>query len=467
MVTTTRIVEPGKQRTASLQKGLGIAFGISVTVGSTIGVGILRTPGTIAALLPDKPLILACWLLAGGYILLSANCYAELTTMLPRAGGAFNYIKRAFGPFAGFVVGWLDFLSQAIAPAIFCLILGEYTGLLLPALLPYPRAVAAVYLTGFTLLHLPGVKSGRIVQQLTSALKIILLLVLAVGCFWAKPAADPAGAAASAALTSTTVGTTVGTAVAGGALVIAFFKALQLILGTYDGWSAVSFFAEEDDNPGRNIPRSYFLGVLVIIGLYVLLNAAILYVLPLPAIAHSPVAASVAAAAAFGRWSAPLVTGISVFVILSILNAYLMIPARVLFGLSREGYFIEAATRVNAGGTPYVALLLCYALALFAIVTNSFEQMFALAAAILILVTGGAFAALFRLRATEPALPRPYRAWGYPYVPAFALLMTAVLLVGFAVSDLRSLLLIGGVLLVSYPGYRLLTNAARSRPEAA
>ncbi len=432
-----------------------MAFGISVTVGSTIGVGILRTPGAIAALVPAKPLILACWLLAGGYILLSATCYAELTAMLPRAGGAFNYIRRAFGPFAGFVAGWLDFISQALAPAIFCIILGEYTGLLFPALQPYPRGVAAVYLTGFTLLHLPGVKSGSIVQQLTSALKIILLLVLAVGCFWAKPAADAAGEAASAAGTGTTV--------AGGALVVAFFKALQLILGTYDGWSAVSFFAEEDDDPGRNIPRSYFFGVLVIIGLYVLLNAAILHVLPLAAIAHAPVAASVAAAAAFGHWSGPLVTVISVFVILSILNAYLMIPARVLFGLSREGYFIESATRVNAGGTPYVALLLCYALALFAIVTNSFEQMFALGAAILILVTGGTLAALFRLRATAPDLPRPYRAWGYPYVPAFALLVTALLLVGFAVSDSRSLLIVAGLFLVSYPCYKWLSNAAKNR----
>ncbi len=455
MPSTIQIAAPGTHRANRLQKGLGVAFGISVTVGSTIGVGILRAPGTIAALLPDKPLIMTCWLLAGAYILLAANSYAELTAMLPRAGGAFNYIKRAFGPYAGFVAGWLDFLSNALSPAVFSLILGEYSGLLFPVLQPYPKAVGAAYLTAFTLLNLPGVKNSNVVQQLTSALKIGLLLVLAAGCFWAGPAAG----SVTVAPASTPL------ALAGGALVLAFFKAWQLILGTYDGWTAVSFFAEEDDNPGRNIPRSYFFGVLVIMGLYALLNAAILYVLPLAAIAHSPVAASVAAAVAFGSRSATLVTGISVFLILSILNASLLIPTRILFGLSREGYFITPAMKVNAGGTPYVALLICYALALWGIVANSFEQIFALGAVILVLVMGGALAALFRLRATEPALPRPYRAWGYPYVPALALLVTAVLLVGFAVSDRRSLLLIGGVLLVSYPGYRLTAARVWQRAE--
>ncbi len=146
---------------------------------------------------------------------------------------------------------------------------------------------------------------SNVVQQVTSALKIGVLLVLVAGCFWAKPVVElPATAPAPASLGG----------VSGGALVVAVFKALQLILGTYDGWTSVSFFAEEDHNPGRNIPRSYFVGVLAVMGLYVLLNAALLYVLPLAAIAHSPVAASVAVAAAFGSWGAPLFTAISAVV---------------------------------------------------------------------------------------------------------------------------------------------------------
>ena len=429
-----------------LKKVLGVAFGVSIVVGGTIGAGILRTPGAIAALLPDKGLILACWTLAGLYILLSASSYAELTTLLPKAGGAFNYIQRAFGAYAGFVAGWFDFLANGLAPAIFCLLLGEYTGLLVPALAGHPAAVGSAFLTLFTLLNLPGVRSGSAVQQLTSALKIGVLLVLVLGCFVARPApAAPAPVLASG----------VGSGLVGGAAVVAFFRAMQLILGTYDGWMSVSFFAEEDDDPGRNIPRSYFIGALTVIGLYVLINAAILYVLPLAVVAHSPLAAAAAAAVAFGSWSATFMQVAAIFILLSILNAYMMIPARILYGLSREGYFVPQGLAVNRGGTPYFALLACYGLSLLALVSNSFEQLFSLGAVLMTLVSALAIAALLRLRKTEPTLYRPNRAWGYPYATVLTLLVTVVLFVGFAVSDGRSFLVVVAVFLAMYPLYRL------------
>ena len=427
-----------------LKKVLGVAFGVSIVVGGTIGAGILRTPGAIAALLPDKGLILACWTLAGLYILLSASSYAELTTLLPKAGGAFNYIQRAFGAYAGFVAGWFDFLANGLAPAIFCLLLGEYTGLLVPALAGHPAAVGSAFLTLFTLLNLPGVRSGSAVQQLTSALKIGVLLVLVLGCFMARPA--PAAPVLASG---------VGSGLVGGAAVVAFFRAMQLILGTYDGWMSVSFFAEEDDDPGRNIPRSYFIGALTVIGLYLLINAAILYVLPLAVVAHSPLAAAAAAAVAFGSWSATFMQVAAIFILLSILNAYMMIPARILYGLSREGYFVPQGLAVNRGGTPYFALLACYGLSLLALVSNSFEQLFSLGAVLMTLVSALAFAALLRLRKTEPTLHRPYRAWGYPYATVLALLVTVVLFVGFAVSDGRSFLVVVAVFLAMYPLYRL------------
>ena len=431
-------------RPTRLKKVLGVAFGVSIVVGGTIGAGILRTPGAIAALLPDKGLILACWTLAGLYILLSASSYAELTTLLPKAGGAFNYIQRAFGGYAGFVAGWFDFLANGLAPAIFCLLLGEYTGLLVPALAGHPAAVGSAFLTLFTLLNLPGVRSGSAVQQLTSALKIGVLLVLVLGCFVARPA--PAAPVLASG---------VGSGLVGGAAVVAFFRAMQLILGTYDGWMSVSFFAEEDDDPGRNIPRSYFIGALTVIGLYVLINAAILYVLPLAVVAHSPLAAAAAAAVAFGSWSATFMQVAAIFILLSILNAYMMIPARILYGLSREGYFVPQGLAVNRGGTPYFALLACYGLSLLALVSNSFEQLFSLGAVLMTLVSALAFAALLRLRKTEPTLHRPYRAWGYPYATVLALVVTVVLFVGFAVSDGRSFLVVVAVFLAMYPLYRL------------
>ena len=284
-------------KTNTLRKILGVAFGLSVVVGSTIGVGILRTPGSIAALIPNPTLIMCSWIAIGLYIILAASSYAELTTMFPKAGGAYNYIKRAFGNYFGFVSGWFDFMSNAIAPAYFCIVLSEYSILVFPEARNLKTIIAVAFLTFFTAINLPGIKSGSFIQKITSAIKVMLFVVLIIGCFTFK--GKTAIPMAETALT--------------GGLLIGLFKSLQLIMGTYDGWMSVSFFAEEDSNPNKNIPKSYLLGAATIGILYVMINAAILYVLPVETIAKSPLAASDAASMAFGSWSGTLMTAVAIF----------------------------------------------------------------------------------------------------------------------------------------------------------
>ena len=424
-----------KPETNSLRKVLGIAFGLAVVVGSTIGVGILRTPASIAQLLPSAPLILLCWALIGLYIVLSASSYAELTTMLPKAGGAYNYIKRAFGEYAGFITGWFDLISNAIAPAFFCIVLSEYTLLVIPELSGLETFVSLGFLTLFTGLNLPGVKSGSFIQKSTSAIKVILFLILVVGCFLNPPASG---------IPQPTE------ALVNGGLLFAVFKSLQLILGAYDGWMSVSFFAEEDKNPAKNIPRSYLLGAFTVALIYVLINAAILYVLPVSVIAESPLAASDAAKIAFGESSATFMVIVAIFSLISILNAYMMIPPRILFALSRDGFFFKQGMIVNSGGSPYYSMLACYVFASVLIVFSSFETLFALAAFMLTIVTGFAFASLIKLRRTAPDLHRPYRAWGYPVTTWIALLVTLTLFIGFAISDTQSLIIVTAIAIVSY-----------------
>jgi len=426
-------------KTNQLKKVLGVAFGLAVVTGSTIGVGILRTPGTIAALIPNAILIMCCWIAIGLYIMLAASSYAELTTMFPKAGGAYNYIKRAFGNYAGFINGWFDFLTNAIAPAYFCIVLSEYWMLLFPKFTSSKTIIAVSFLTFFTAINFPGIRTGSAIQKLTSAIKVILFLILIVGCFTFNGTVTPP----------------MQNTMATGGLLLGLFKSLQLIMGTYDGWMSVSFFAEEDSDPNKNIPKSYLLGAMTIAVLYILINAAMLYVLPVSVIAKSPLAASDAATAALGEWSGTLMTAVAIFSLISILNAYLMIPSRILFGLGRDGFFIPQSTVVNKGGTPYYSLLMCYIFALVLTVYSSFEQLFGLATLMMTIVTAFAFASLIKLRKSEPDFPRPYKAFGYPFTTWFALIVTTCLFIAFAISDPFSLAVMVVFTAISYPAYRV------------
>lgn len=425
-----------------LQKVLGAGFGIAVLVGGTIGVGILRTPGTIAGLLDNYWLIIFAWLFVGGYVLLAAGPFAEMATMMPKAGGPYNYVKRAFGNYAGFVSGWFDYLLNSIAPAYFCIVIGEYLALLFPVLKGYETVMGLGFLVVFMLYHLSGVKSGSIAQQVTSALKMVFFAALIIACFFVDPQQIPEEKAAL---------------IIDGGLIIAFLTALQLIMGAYNGWWSSCFFAEEDVNPSRNIPKSLYTGVVMVIGIYVLVNMAFMYVLPPSALANSPLAASDVARIVFGDSGATLVTVISIVSIVSILNAYMMIPARILFGLSRDNFFLKQGMKINKGGTPVVALVLTTAFSFVLIIVGSFQQLFALAGFMSLVVTGLAFAAHIKLRKSEPDTPRPFRAWGYPLVTVFVLLVTIAMFAGFAKSDPFNFAIVVGIGVISYPSYWLLS----------
>lgn len=428
-----------------LKKVLGLGFGIAIFVGGTIGVGILRTPGEIAALLDSEWLIICCWLLGGLYILMGAGAYAELATSIPKAGGSYNYIKRAFGEYAGFLSGWFDYLTNAIAPAFFCIVISEYIAMLAPAVQGQTTVIALAFLVGFTVLHSTGVKSGSVVQQVTSVVKVLFFVALIVACFMTSgieiPHLEIDGRIVKA----------------GG--VIGFFKSLQMVLGTYDGWYAICFFAEEDENPSRNIPRSLFTGAIIVIVIYVVINMAFFHVLPIAALADSPLAASDVATAVFGKSGGSIVTVIAICSIIGILNAYLMIPPRILYGLSRDGYFVRQATRVNSGGTPIVALLLSSGFTFILVVLGSFEVLFALATFLSIVVWGLAYASLIRLRISEPDLARPYKTWGYPFTALFLVALSIALFAGFAYSDPYSLAVIVGISAISYPIFTFLKRA--------
>jgi len=425
---------------------LGLGFGLAVVVGGTIGVSIFRLPGPTANLLGNTWLILVIWTLGGAFTLLNANYTAELATMIPRAGGPYVYARHAYGDFAGFVVGWSDWLGNVAAVAFLPIAFAEYAiGLFAPSFAGV-TTIALAFLLLLAFLNWIGLRAGSGTQKLTSFLKAIALLAFVVVCF------ALGGHHSSVDAGQTTHPAPVGSFAALVAIVLSF----QLILGAYGGWNSVIYFAEEDENPGRNIPRSLHAGVLSVIGIYLLVNVALLYVLPLPQIAASKLAAADAMQVVFGARGGQIVTGLALLSIIAIVNAILMFTPRTLYALGRDGLFSSKAIAVNEGGTPVVALAVTVVMATILISLGTFEKLMAIYAFYAVANNIVLISALFVLRKRSPDLPRPFRAWAYPFAPLAVLLVSSALVVGFTVSDSRDSIYALVLLAASYPIYRLI-----------
>ena len=418
---------------------LGVLFGATIIVGNTIGAGILRTPGDVAAALPSPAWFLGVWIAGGLYALMGAMTMAELAAALPRSGGQYVFARRAMGEYAGFVIGCTDWLSSAASIAAGAIALGELTGLLWPSLSGETTGIAMAVTLAFTLLHWVGVRSGDIVTQVWGFIKIATLLAVAAACLL-SPAAE--STRAPPAFPS-------GLATAAG-LVIAF----QSVLYTYDGWTGYVYFGGEVRDP-RQVPRAMAMGVISVTVVYVALNWAFLHTLGIAGLAGEKFAAQASAVAVFGTTGERIVSAVMALSLLGGVSAIMMMTCRVPFAMADDGLLPRAAAHVNRGGTPDVALFATSAAVLLLVGTGSFGSVLALAAFFFVLQYAVSFTSLFILRAREPDLPRPYRAIGYPFVPAIVLVGATAFLVGSFFGDRANALRSVGVLLASYPLYRL------------
>ena len=419
---------------------LGVGFGLAVTIGNAVGAGILRTPGVIASHLQTFWLFLSVWVVGALYAFLGANALSELGTLVPRSGGQYVFVRRGLGDYPGFIVGWSDWISTCGTTAAVAIVVGEYTLGLFPAVRT-AHVVALVVVAVFTLVQWLGVRGGAAVQNVTSLVKAVALVLFIMACF-ALGVRSPAAP-------------TVAIADFEGSLFVAFILALQSVIYTYDGWSAVIYFSEEVKDYGRSIPRAMFSSLAVITVLYLLINVAFLCVVSLPTIAGSNFAAGVVIEHLFGVTGQVALRALVVLVLLSAVSANTLMAPRVVYAMSKDGLFWRGAREVNPGGTPDIALLLSSLLAALFIITNTFETVIAKLAFFFVANYALSFITLFVLRRREPDAPRPYRAWGHPYTTGLALLASIVFLAGAVISDLRSSLWSLGLLFLSVPVYLL------------
>jgi APA family basic amino acid/polyamine antiporter len=440
---------------APLARILGLGFGLAMVFGGTVGVGILRLPGTLAATLGDSRVILVFWIVGGIYTLLGAVSVAELAAMLPRAGGFYVYARRAFGSGAGFVVGWSDWINEVAALAYGSITAMTFLAALWPAAASCARTGAVLIVAAFAALHWVGLRLGSSLTRLISLSIGLMMLILVVACFFVPPAAHTSAPLplSAAALPLLSMGT-----------LAALVSAMRNVLLTYDGWYSPIYLAEENTHPGRTLPRALIGGTLVLIVLYVSVNAALLRVLPLSALASSDLPAATAARMVFPHGGGELVTLISLLTVLSLVNATLLITPRVLLAIGRDGLFTRKAAAVSASGTPRLALAVSSAAAIALILSGTFEQIIALATVLFLLNYISAYAALFVLRRREPGLPRPYRAFGFPFTTAIVLVGSVLALIAAAVEDPRSALAAGLLLAACAPIY---VGIARRRRRVA
>jgi len=447
-------------------------FGIAAAIGNTIAAGIVRSPGDIAQWLPNIYYFLGVWILGGMYALIGASSMAELAAAIPLSGGQYNFSRRGLGEYAGFVVGWSDWLSTCGTAAAVAIVIGEYSGELVRPLAGHVNLIAVLIIVGFFILQWRGIKWGSGTQLVTAAMKTFAFVIVVAACFLFG--------------SHTKAGASVSTPPApllpsGWPLALAVLLGLQAVFYTIDGWDGIIYFGEEVRNPGRDIPRAIFGSVATIMGIYLLINAAVLYVLPMSQIAGNNFVLGTAAEKIFGPYGDTIIRAIMVISLLSCLNANQLFCSRTLYAMSCDGLFFRSFTRVNAGGTPTLSLLLSTIVGvLFVLVStlklaglSPFELVIDMLSFFFVANYTLSYWSLFTLRKKEPQMERPYRAWGYPWTTGIALFASALFLIASITPDLKSALTTGKVwppspamlalliLLLSYPMFRLLRWVTR------
>jgi APA family basic amino acid/polyamine antiporter len=281
---------------------------------------------------------------------------------------------------------------------------------------------------------------------------------LVVGCYLMPPAATshalpPAMSAMSLPLLSM-------------GMLAAVVTALRSVFVTYDGWYSPIYMAEESTQPTRTMSRAIIGGTVLVAALYVLVNMAMLRVLPLPVLAASTLPAADAARVILPRGGAEVVTVISLLTVLSLINATLLMTPRILLAIGRDGFFTKKAALVSASGTPRVALAVTGLAAIALLLSGTFEQIVAIASVLFLLNYVSAYTALIVLRRREPSLPRPYRAFGFPVTTVIVLIGCILLWIAAIAEDRHSALYAGLLLLACAPVYAWLARRRRLTPDA-
>jgi APA family basic amino acid/polyamine antiporter len=427
-----------RTQTGLLRK-LGLFDSTMIMVGIVIGSGIFLTTGIMAKSIPSGGLILLAWFVGGLLSLAGALTYAELGAAMPEAGGQYIYLREAYGQMAGFLFGWILFLVYMTGGiAALALAFAEYTGYFFPSLgtesiildlnVPilqgsFHFSLSAGQLTGIAVIVLLsifnfiGVGLGKFIQNVFTVIKIGILVAIIILGFAIGKGTPPD-------LSINPMGMNFGS------ILIGFGVSLVAVAWAFDGWNNVNFVAGEIKNPKRNLPLALIIGTLGITFLYVLVNYIYLYALPIQETVGVVRIAEKATGALFGASTGALISALVIVSVFGALNGSILVGPRAYYAMAKDGLFFHKVAHVHPRfRTPGFSILIQAIWASLLTLLGTFEQIFTFSMFIAILFWIAATASVFTLRKKRPDLPRPYKTWGYPVVPAvFIIASTGILL---------------------------------------
>jgi len=425
-----------------LPRQLTLLDSTMINVGSMIGSGIFIVPATIAMHLQSTVPVILVWIIGGVVSLFGALCMAELGAMMPKAGGQYVYLKNVYGPVWGFLYGWSCFtVIMTASIAAVAVAFATYVGYFIPMDSTAIKSVAIASIVVLTAINCFGTKLGALLQNGMTFVKIAALGTLGTLGFLLSgaPASNFEPLFPAAGLMS---------------MVGPFGLAMMAVLWAYDGWIEITFVAGEVKRPERNIHRSLFLSTMIVVGMYLIGNIGLLYVLSPGGMAQSPLVASDAAAVALGSTGAAFVALAVVVSTLGANNGFVFTAARIYYAMAREGLLFSFLTRIHPRWeTPVASLLLQCAWACILIVTGTFDQLITYVVFASWVFYAMSCYAVIILRKRNPQRARPYRTWGYPFTPVLFIVFAAGLVVNTVIESPRDAAIGAGLIVAGLPVY--------------
>jgi len=407
-----------------------------------IGLGILRTPGEVAEVVHHPSVFVSLWLIGGLFILLSTLIAGELIGLTPRSGGMYVLVRSAYGPFPGFVIGWVDWLSFVSDIALKAVVVTEFATLLIPAVGRWQTPLAIIVSSLFAVLQLRSIALGAKIQQIAAVAMVMIVLGFTLALLFAKTTVSDPG---------TPILKPVG-------WMGPWSMVVAAIIYTYDGWLFPSYFSGEVKGGSRAVIGASIRGVVIVIVLYVFLAAVLALKVPLIKLAGSELALATALEISFSPMAAKFLLVGAIIITLAHQNLLYLSTPRILQALAVDGLAVRFAGKFSKGGNPIFAVLLSYGLSVFLILIGGFKFLLHLSVMFYVFLYSFLILGVLIIRSRQPNTERPYRAWGHPWSTYICLGIWLILALFQSIVEKDTALFAVIMVAVAWPIYRILVR---------